>query len=456
MVRRVPDRKVIRMMCVSSRRWLCPLLCALLLAAGLASPAAVFAQADVVFRDMAVDDAIRLAREQDRVLLLYFTTDWCVPCQAMKRTTWVDPDVIAWLGEHTVAILIDGDRRPADVRRYQVSAYPTLIAIRDGEEFDRVEAFVSAEGLLTWLRPIRDGVHPLDAMRQKAEQTGEMQDHFHLIGMLLGRNMIPEAAERTLGLWDELDDYRDVAVRQPHAQIFQLVAQFAAAHPPTRQALEERFEAHQRDVDADAAAPRQVQEWILLAAMLNRSGPPLAWHDRLASDEAGRERLANVGPLLEPLLVSRKRYAEIGRLYPQPIQRVQELARHAREIDADPAMADNEQGRQGARAFFVDVSSHIYVGLLAAGREQEAAEVAEDVVDTYGQDATLALVNGALSNGQPRQAHRQLLAAVTADNAQVSAQVSAQVRSLRDRLDAALGSSGSRDASGSNGAEAAP
>lgn len=394
-------------------------------------PTTAAAQEDAIFTDMALDQAIAQSQQQNRILLVYFTTDWCAPCQVMKQTTWTDPDVIAWLGEHTLALRIDGDRRPADVQRLNIVAYPTFVAFRDGREFDRMSGYASAEGLLQWLEPIRQGVHPLDALRAKAEQSGDIRDQFALLATLLNRDMIPEAAERTLGLWDKLDGYRNTTVRQPHAQLYELLARFAMRHPPTRQTLQTRLTQYQSDVDAGKADLRRIEEWILLSSILNQPGAPVAWHDRLAADEANREQLVAVGPLLEPLLVGRNRYADLGRLYPDPAARVHELVEYEQAIVAGPDMADNEQGRQMAHLFFVNAAANLYAGVLTAQREQEAVAVSDAAIAGFGPDAAVFLVDTALSAGQPRQVHRQMLAAVTSHDDQVTA--------LRSRLDTVLG-----------------
>lgn len=401
-------------------------------------PAIAAAQEDAIFTDMGLDQAITESQRQNRILLVYFTTDWCGPCQVMKQTTWTDPDVIAWLGEHTVALRIDGDRRAADAQRLNIVAYPTFVAFRDGREFDRMSGYASPEGLLQWLEPIRQGVHPLDALRTKAEQSGDVRDQFVLVATLLNRNMIPEAAERTLVLWDGLADYRNAVVRQPDAQIVELLAQFAMGHPPTRQALQTRLMQYQSDVDAGKADLRRIEEWILLSSILNQPAAPVAWHDRLAADEANREQLAAVGPLLEPLLVGRNRYADLGRLYPDPAARVHELVQYEQAIVADPEMADNERGRQMAHLFFVSAAANLYAGVLTAQREQEAVAVSDAAVAGFGPDAAVFLVDTALSAGQPRQVHRQMLAAVTSHDDQVNA--------LRSRLDTVLGPEAADDA----------
>lgn len=104
-----------------------------------------------VFSALSFVEAKAKAVEQDKILLVDATADWCQPCKAMERTTWVDPEVIAWINLNAIAIQVDVDRQREDAKELEIQAMPTIIVFKDGIEFDRVVGYKNASELLAWL-----------------------------------------------------------------------------------------------------------------------------------------------------------------------------------------------------------------------------------------------------------------------------------------------------------------
>ncbi len=404
----------------------------------LASSAAARSE---VFANLTFDQALELSRQQGKLLVVDFTAAWCAPCQEMEVTTWVDVDVVAWLSEHAITIQVDADRHPQVTRRLNVMAYPTLVAFRDGREFDRIEGFAGPDRLLTWLEPVSRGVQPLDALRERADASGEAEDQFRLIQMLFQRDRVQEASDRALAMWDGLDNYRDALVRQPHAQILEILSQLASGHSLTRDRIAERRTALMQKISAGTADAREIQQWILLSAVLNDIASVVAWHDTTAggAEGSGQAMLLSAGPLLEPLLASQGRYTAIGRLYADPVVRGREIAAQATATAADPLLASPQQ-QAGVRQFFMFMAAQVYAGLLSAGRDAEAVALADVIVENFGQDAAVVLVDQALKIGQPRREQQALLAAAVEGHAAGGAELLARLkRTVGDSGDGTTG-----------------
>src|SRR4051794_11634493 len=91
-----------------------------------------------VFTELEYATARERAIAEGKLLLVDATAAWCGPCQMMDRTTWVDPTVVAWLGDHALAIQVDIDAHQDVARELRIEAMPTIIAFVGGTEFDRV------------------------------------------------------------------------------------------------------------------------------------------------------------------------------------------------------------------------------------------------------------------------------------------------------------------------------
>jgi uncharacterized protein YyaL (SSP411 family) len=68
------------------------------------------------------DEALRLARELDRPILLAVGADWCHWCHVMDRETYAEPAIAAFINAHFVPIKVDRDDRPDIDARYQGAA----------------------------------------------------------------------------------------------------------------------------------------------------------------------------------------------------------------------------------------------------------------------------------------------------------------------------------------------
>lgn len=67
-------------------------------------------------------------------VLLEFGTTWCPPCRALEP---VLERLAARLPDEVRVLRIDGDECPDLAKRYGVRGFPTVVALRGGEEIGR-------------------------------------------------------------------------------------------------------------------------------------------------------------------------------------------------------------------------------------------------------------------------------------------------------------------------------
>lgn len=93
-----------------------------------------------------------LSAETGKPILAFATADWCPPCQAMKRGTLTDPDLTAYLKEHTIPVYLDEAVAQDDIAALGTRAYPTTFIIVDGRTVATQEGGASATDYLRLVR----------------------------------------------------------------------------------------------------------------------------------------------------------------------------------------------------------------------------------------------------------------------------------------------------------------
>ena len=72
--------------------------------------------------------ALDEARSGNKRTLVYFTADWCGPCQNLRHTTWADKNVEAALRSF-VPVKVDIDAQRDLATRYRIDAVPTFVVL---------------------------------------------------------------------------------------------------------------------------------------------------------------------------------------------------------------------------------------------------------------------------------------------------------------------------------------
>jgi thiol:disulfide interchange protein len=85
-------------------------------------------------------------------MLVYFTADWCGPCQEMKRTVWTDADVDQALGAY-VPVKIDVDADEDTAQRFGVNGIPRVqIVYPNGSKGPAQVGLFSPDEMVQWLK----------------------------------------------------------------------------------------------------------------------------------------------------------------------------------------------------------------------------------------------------------------------------------------------------------------
>ncbi|MCA9248357.1 MAG: thioredoxin family protein [Planctomycetales bacterium] len=69
--------------------------------------------------------AFETARRENRLVLLFFTAEWCHYCHEMEEETFADPQIRQLAREFT-CVRVDADQEAKLCQQFQVTAFPTV------------------------------------------------------------------------------------------------------------------------------------------------------------------------------------------------------------------------------------------------------------------------------------------------------------------------------------------
>src|SRR5260221_729315 len=170
-------------------------------------------------------------------------------------------------------------------------------------------------------------------------------------------------------------------------------------------------------------------DWVQLNKIVGDQQATLSWYDEVKDQPRWRPTLTLLAPTLTDLFVADQRWADIGRMYPKPVVVLQQQRQLMGMMSKQklPAGVDEATVREVPMRILREKAKVMYAGLLAAGREADADQLAAKAREFDDSSAMLAaLIATALEAGQPRKAQMEWLDQAATDDPQLV--------SLRGRL----------------------
>lgn len=362
------------------------------------------------FADLDYEAALAKSVSDKKLLLVDFTASWCPPCKKMEKETWPHADVRTWLGQHALAIQVDVDEERALARTFQIQAMPTVVALRDGKEFDRIVGYRDAAGLLAWTNDVLAGKRSTDELAARAaalKDSDDVQSRYDLARDLVQAKQYDEALAHYLWLWPASRDSAGMGGVRVSFMLSNM-ATLARKHAPARKAFLEVLDETQAKIDQTVVpAYEDWKDWSSLCKYFDQNARVVAWYER-RRDEQGRllvgqddEFLSGhiVGEVYDVLIHS-KRPLDAVRLYEDALERADKIVSDYQRQGEHNATLDEEMrknvGAFGRQKLAGDLSN-LYAALLVAERGEEAGEVAALLIRTLdGPDCRLALVRAGL------------------------------------------------------------
>ena len=150
--------------------------------------------------------ALALARDLNRPVLVDFYADWCAPCRKMERDFWPREDVTKLTTEKFVCVQLDFDRQRRLAARYRIKSIPAVLVLDPwGQEIASRFGFGNnVARYLDVMKAVPESFADVAGWQAAVEADGENvaalrslgEAYFHM-GLIAASNKLYERATRT-------------------------------------------------------------------------------------------------------------------------------------------------------------------------------------------------------------------------------------------------------------------
>ena len=105
----------------------------------------------IAFHQSSWDEALQLAKKEDKYVFVTFTARWCSKCKLIKSTTFSKVEVGRLYNANFINLIIDGEKGEGIelVRKYKIRGYPSLTFIdNDGKPIAQIQGYQSPKQLI--------------------------------------------------------------------------------------------------------------------------------------------------------------------------------------------------------------------------------------------------------------------------------------------------------------------
>ncbi len=129
---------------------------------------------DVNFTKGTYQEILDMAKQQNKIVMIDFITDWCKWCVETDRKVYTNGDVSGFANQNQINWKIDAEKGEGIdlAKKYGVKGYPTIVfANSDGNEIDRIYGYLPAEQFLQRMKDYNNGVKTYGSIKKMLEDN---------------------------------------------------------------------------------------------------------------------------------------------------------------------------------------------------------------------------------------------------------------------------------------------
>lgn len=105
------------------------------------------------FADISLKNALKQAKEENKIVFVDFMATWCGPCKKMTVETFNNPAVGEYFNKKFICIQVDVDKEKGLAKKYKVRNVPTYVLFdQEGKEIARKSGFMEANRFLHFVQ----------------------------------------------------------------------------------------------------------------------------------------------------------------------------------------------------------------------------------------------------------------------------------------------------------------
>lgn len=138
---------------------------------------ASFVFAQVKFPVKTLDEAQKLARTENKKILIDFYTDWCMPCKDLDKYIFGDSTISKFINEYYICLKINAEKDYGKKIGKELNLqemYPTVILLTsDKKEIDRLTGLCPQEDYFQKIKDYTNNINTFDDLLKKEKGLKE-------------------------------------------------------------------------------------------------------------------------------------------------------------------------------------------------------------------------------------------------------------------------------------------